>query len=101
MIMVSLYVAVPRNKLTLSILGAHLHAIGDTIVRSLGAMSYNLIVTSNLILVVPRQSRQTTDGIEVNSVGFVGSFLVRNEAQAVAIRTAGPFNILKGVTFPI
>ncbi|KAH9143576.1 hypothetical protein LEN26_005059 [Aphanomyces euteiches] len=78
----------------------HLHTVATTLLQALDSPpSYNLILTKSLLLIVPRRER-STDGIEINSVGFTGSFLVRNDAQASRFTAEGPFEILAAVGFP-
>ena len=73
-----------------------LEAVEDN--RQSGA--YNLLATREWMLIVPR-SHEHFDSISVNSLGFAGALLVRNEAQMQVIKEQGPMNILKNVAFPI
>lgn len=57
---------------------------------------YNLLVTRSWMLVVPR-SRETFEGIEVNSLAFAGSLFVRDAAQLAAVLQAGPMAVLRTV----
>jgi ATP adenylyltransferase len=60
------------------------------------ADSYNLLVTRDWMLVVPR-SVEKYRSISVNSLGFAGSLLARNEEELGMIREVGPLNILSAV----
>lgn len=57
---------------------------------------YNLLVTPQWMLLVPRSAEQT-DGIAVNSLGFAGSLFVRDAGQLAAIRRIGPMTLLSRV----
>jgi len=60
---------------------------------------YCLLVTRQWMLLVPR-SREFFEDISVNSLGFAGGLLVRNEAQVERVRTVGPMRILTHVAIP-
>ncbi|KAF0692648.1 Aste57867_16287 [Aphanomyces stellatus] len=81
--------------------GEQLHAAASSLLAALHPASYNLLLTRSLLLVVPRRARKTADGIEINSMGFAGSFLVREAAHAARFAAEGPFRILADVTFPL
>lgn len=57
---------------------------------------YNLLVTPLGMLIVPR-SAESVEGISVNTLGFAGSFFVRNEAQMRTIERLGPMAMLRQV----
>jgi ATP adenylyltransferase len=48
---------------------------------------------------VPR-SREFFDSISINSLGFAGALLVRNEEQLRRLREAGPFAALRETALP-
>jgi ATP adenylyltransferase len=52
------------------------------------------------MLLVPR-SRESWRSIPVNSLGFAGSLLARDERDLETIRGSGPMNILKAVALPL
>jgi ATP adenylyltransferase len=58
--------------------------------------AYNLLVTRKWMLIVPR-SQEHFQSIAVNSLGFAGALLVRNEQQMQMLKNVGPMNILKNV----
>lgn len=58
---------------------------------------YNLLVTPLGMLLVPR-SAECVEGISVNTLGFAGSFFVRNEAQMRTVERLGPMAMLRRVT---
>ncbi len=60
---------------------------------------YNLLVTREWMLVVPRV-RESWEGIEVNALGFAGALLVRNAAQLERVREVGPMHLLRAVAAP-
>lgn len=98
----------------------HLHAIYEKVRREMNALAYpadhaeeratnaseqlpvayNLLMTNSFLFVIPRR-RQSVAGIEVNSIGFIGSFFVRNAEQRALFEThGGPMALLRAVTFP-
>lgn len=83
-------------------LNAHAYPANDT-ERATGSnlpIAYNLLLTSSFLFVIPRR-RQSVAGIEVNSIGFIGSFFVRNaEQRALFEAQGGPMALLCQVTFP-
>ena len=58
---------------------------------------YNLLATRDWMLVVPR-SAEKHGSISVNSLGFAGSLLVRDEEELRRVREAGPMNVLRDVS---
>ncbi|NET61960.1 MAG: phosphorylase, partial [Symploca sp. SIO2E6] len=58
--------------------------------------AYNLLATRKWMLIVPR-SQEDFQSIPVNSLGFAGALLVRNEQQMQILKDCGPINILKSV----
>lgn len=67
---------------------------GDFVGDAVGA--YNLLATRDWMLVV-RRSEEFFEGISVNSLGFAGTFFVRNEGQLQMLKNMGPVRVLKGV----
>ncbi len=57
---------------------------------------YCLIVTREWMLIVPR-SGEFFEGISINSLGYAGALLVRNEEQMEVLRRCGPMRALKSV----
>jgi ATP adenylyltransferase len=55
---------------------------------------YCLIVTREWMLLVPR-SREFFEDISINSLGYAGALLVRNEEQMAALKRCGPMTALK------
>lgn len=68
--------------------------IGD---RPNGA--YNLLATRQWMMIVPR-SQEFFQGISINSLGFAGALLVRNQEQKQLLLETGPLNILAAVAQP-
>ncbi|WP_322015840.1 ATP adenylyltransferase family protein [Paraburkholderia sp. J12] len=57
---------------------------------------YNLLVTRRWMLLVPR-SKERIEGISVNTLGFAGSFFVRDTAQLQTLAQLGPMKALEHV----
>ncbi|ELR98493.1 DUF4922 domain-containing protein [Gloeocapsa sp. PCC 73106] len=57
---------------------------------------YNLLMTREWMLIVPRSQASYQD-IAVNSLGFAGAMLVRNQQQLELVKADQPLNILKEV----
>jgi sulfate adenylyltransferase (ADP) / ATP adenylyltransferase len=62
--------------------------------------AYNLLVTRKWMHIVPR-SRESFAGIPVNSLGFTGALLVKNQTQLSQLKAAGPLTMLSQVGHPI
>jgi ATP adenylyltransferase len=58
--------------------------------------AYNLLVTREWMLIVAR-SQECFESISVNSLGFAGALLVRNQEQLQLLKQYGAMNILKSV----
>ena len=58
--------------------------------------AYNLLMTREWMLVVPR-SRDSFKSISINSLGFAGALLVKNEKQRQTLLKDKPMNMLKKV----
>lgn len=58
--------------------------------------AYNLLVTRRWMMVVPR-SRERTDGVSVNALGFAGALLVRDRQGFETVRSRGPLTVLREV----
>ncbi len=61
---------------------------------------YNLLLSRNWMLLVPRQQEKFLNEISVNALGFGGFLLAKNEAQKDLIVQHGPLGILKQVAIP-
>jgi ATP adenylyltransferase len=57
---------------------------------------YNMLATRDWMLLVPR-ARAEAQGINVNSMGFAGSLLVRTPEQLAQVRAMGPMALLRQV----
>lgn len=75
--------------------------IYHSLLRTVGLESvpYNLLATREWILIVPR-SQEEFESISVNSLGFAGALLVRNQQQMQLVKDLGPMSILKSVAIP-
>jgi ATP adenylyltransferase len=58
--------------------------------------AYNLLGTRNWLMAVPRRQDDYL-GISVNSLGFAGSLLVKNQEQMAQLKAIGPMTLLKAV----
>ncbi len=74
-----------------------LTAIGFPSSRETGA--YNLLVTRDWMLMV-RRAQESFDHIAINSLGFAGSFFVRNSEELQRLRHHGPLFVLSQVSLP-
>ncbi|MBD2361657.1 phosphorylase [Anabaena minutissima FACHB-250] len=84
-------------KTTLEIYHNLLRAVGLGAIdgdRQSGA--YNLLATREWMLIVPR-SQEHFQSISVNSLGFAGALLVKNELEMQLLKQQTPMNILKNV----
>ena len=58
--------------------------------------SYNLLLTSRWMLVVPR-SASDNGPVSVNSLGYAGTFLVKSPEALAHLRAVGPWKLLASV----
>jgi ATP adenylyltransferase len=83
----------------------------ETMLKTLGLMSasgdredtplhYNLLVTRNWMMLVPR-SRECFGSISLNALAFAGTFLVRDEEKLRELEDAGPMAALQHVGVPM
>ena len=61
---------------------------------------YCLLVTLGWMLLVPR-SREHFGTVSINSLGYAGALLVRNEEELRALREAGPLAALRETALPL
>jgi sulfate adenylyltransferase (ADP) / ATP adenylyltransferase len=64
------------------------------------AHAYNLLVTREWMLLVPR-SQEKAGRISVNSLGFAGALLVKNAEQMQFLKEMGPLTLLTEVSLPL
>jgi ATP adenylyltransferase len=83
-------------EVTLNYYQTLLRAVGlqDSGSRQSGA--YNLLATRQWMLIVPR-SQESFESIAVNSLGFAGALLVRNQEQMQLLKDLGPMTLLSKV----
>jgi ATP adenylyltransferase len=62
-------------------------------------LPYNLLVTWDWMFLLPR-TRGFFHSIEVNSLGFAGTLLARDQEQLAFIKREGPMTLLRNVAFP-
>lgn len=81
---------------TLAIYHDLLSAVGLEVDGDKVSGAYNLLVTREWMLIVPR-SQEHFQTISVNSLGFAGALLVKNELEMQLLKQHGPMTILKEV----
>ncbi|CAJ0648972.1 4354_t:CDS:2 [Entrophospora sp. SA101] len=62
-------------------------------------ISYNFIMTHTWMMMVPRRSEKY-EYVSINSLGFAGMLLVRNEEELKFVKTVGVMKILENVAIP-
>lgn len=70
--------------------------IGVSLAAEVPEVAYNLLVTRQWMLAVPR-SQESYQGIPVNSLGYAGSLLVKTEADLDRLKQIGPMHLLRRV----
>ncbi|MBD2626511.1 ATP adenylyltransferase family protein [Trichormus variabilis] len=73
-----------------------LRAVGIEVMNNIQSIAYNLLATREWMLIIPR-SQEEFESISVNSLGFAGALLVRNDEQLQLLKDIGPMNILRNV----
>ncbi|MEI6443134.1 MAG: phosphorylase [Nostocales cyanobacterium ELA583] len=68
--------------------------------NNLQSGAYNLLMTREWMLIVPRQYDEF-ERISINSLGFAGALLVKNQEQMQLLKNITPINILNKVAFCI
>jgi ATP adenylyltransferase len=58
--------------------------------------AYNFLATRDWMLVVPRKE-EFFEGISINSLGFAGALLVKNQGQMQQLKECGPMRVLEEV----
>ena len=61
--------------------------------------AYNLLLTREWMFLAPR-SEESYEGVEINSLGFAGSLLLRRPEQVELVRRVGLPKLLAAVTTP-
>ncbi len=84
-------------QITLELYQKLLQHLGREITGKQHTQPYNLLATRQWLFIVPRSQAEFT-GIPVNSLGFAGALLVRNQEQLAYLKAFGPLNLLKAVT---
>ncbi len=59
---------------------------------------YNLLCTREWMMLIPRSQEKYAD-ISINSLGFAGSLLVKNEEQLAKLQEIGPMTLLEQVGY--
>jgi ATP adenylyltransferase len=80
-----------------------LRSVGLSVEATAGSPSsaapYNLLVTRQWLLLVPR-SQECFEGISINALGFAGALLVKDAAQLAILQKQGPMSALQHVALP-
>lgn len=70
----------------------------------LSSLSYNVILTTDYLHIVPRTAESYVAGgeqsISVNSLGFAGMLLVKDEQSLGVVKKVGVLEVLKSVGYP-
>jgi ATP adenylyltransferase len=74
-------------------------AIGLSLTAAQPDRPYNLLVTRDWMMAVPR-SRDRYRDIPINSLGYAGSLLVRDAAGLERLKAIGPLQLLTAVGYP-
>ncbi|MBD2346130.1 ATP adenylyltransferase family protein [Anabaena subtropica] len=91
----------PEAKATLETYYKLLRAVGLGVGDDNGKIdAYNLLVTREWMLIVPR-SQEHFQSISVNSLGFAGALLVKNDSEMQLLKQHGPMTILKEVAMTV
>lgn len=73
-----------------------LETLGISVIGDEQTAAYNLLVTRNWMMVIGR-SQEKFAGISVNSLGFAGALLVKNEEKLQMLKKTRPLSILQAV----
>ncbi|KAI0559059.1 phosphorylase [Gracilaria domingensis] len=71
----------------------------DNAVEERQPFPYNLLITNRWMMMVPRRNECFED-VSVNSLGFAGCLLVKNEQMLEKVKKVGGMAVLKATTFP-
>jgi ATP adenylyltransferase len=79
-----------------SLSGGNLHTIyQDAMSQLRNSNSVNFLFTREWMLLVPRKASKTSTGVSVNSLGFAGYLLARNEQEMALLKD--PLGVLEEV----
>ncbi|MGC1309980.1 MAG: DUF4922 domain-containing protein [Phormidesmis sp.] len=95
----------PKASITPQTLFTHYHtlleAVGITSTsnwKGHQTAAYNFLCTRQWMMIVPR-AQEKYAGISVNSLGFAGSLLVKNQSKLEQLKKIGPMNLLQQVGY--
>jgi ATP adenylyltransferase len=74
-------------------------AVGDGVTPAAASGAYNLLATRDWMFLIPR-IEESCGKIGVNSLGFAGALLVKNEKQLAKLKQRQPLEILAQVAKP-
>lgn len=63
-------------------------------------ISYNLLATTKYMMLVPRSSGKFKGELGINSCGFMGLFLCKNNRLVDLVKSEGPETVLSSIGFP-
>lgn len=72
---------------------------GSTVRSATGLPPYNLLMTREWMLLIPRSHESWRD-ISINALGYAGSFFLRRREQVSDVESYGPMNVLSTAAFP-
>ncbi|NJL47290.1 MAG: phosphorylase [Leptolyngbyaceae cyanobacterium SM2_5_2] len=76
-----------------------LSTLGANLAAAPSSFAYNLLITRDWMMGVCRH-QEHFQTIPVNSLGFAGSLLVKNQAQLTLLKSLGPMTVLENVACP-
>ena len=74
-------------------------SVESTARNFVSAVPYNLLVTRQWLLLVPR-SKECFEGISINALGFAGALLVKDTAQLAILQKQSLVSVLQHVALP-
>jgi ATP adenylyltransferase len=85
-----------------------LHCRQDTRQYPAGFVSYNALLTPEMLLLAPRRAERTpadadADGVcvAVNALGLAGHILAKSDAELALVQRLGPVAILQMLAVPV
>ncbi|MBL1209382.1 DUF4922 domain-containing protein [Geminocystis sp. GBBB08] len=84
------------GKMTLEYYYKLLNTLNIDIEDKIPSKNYNLLITKDWMMIIPR-SQEKFESISINSIGFAGALLVKNQAELELLLQHKPFKILTHV----
>ena len=73
---------------------------GTSLTGTMQRAPYNLLVTREWMWLVPRSAHKF-EGIQINSLGYAGAFLVRDRTHLQVLQTHSPLQVLAATATPL